>query len=99
MEIAKFFLFGGDGSFWEHSEDSECSEEWAEGGGQVRQVRRVRRVRQVGLFGERGRGRVRGRVMDDMRGCGCSGEQPYFLGGLLLLLLLLLLFGGEGGVH
>lgn len=54
LEIAKFFLFGGDGSFWEHSEDSECSEcseEWAEGGGPVRQVRRVRRVRQVGLFG------------------------------------------------
>lgn len=51
LEIAKFFLFGGDGSFWEHSE------EWAEGGGPVRQVgqvRRVRRVRQVELFGERG---------------------------------------------
>lgn len=61
-EIAKFFLFGGGGSFWEHSEISECSEcseEWAEGGGrvrQVRQVRRVRRVRQVELFGERGGG-------------------------------------------
>lgn len=25
-EIAKFFLFGGGGSFWEHSEDSEISE-------------------------------------------------------------------------
>lgn len=57
LEIAKFFLFGGDGSFLEHSEDSEISErseEWAEGGGQVGQVGQVRRVRQVGLFGERG---------------------------------------------
>ena len=60
LEIAKFFLFGVGGSFWEHSEDlecSECPEEWAEGGGpvgQVRRVRLVRRVRQVGLFGERG---------------------------------------------
>lgn len=47
LEIAKFFLFGVGGSFWEHSEDSEiseCSEEWAEEGGQVRQVRRVRQV-------------------------------------------------------
>lgn len=66
LEIAKFFLFGGGGSFWKHSEISECSEcseEWAEGGGPVRpvrqvgQVRRVRRVRQVGLLGERGGGR------------------------------------------
>ncbi len=59
LEIAKFFLFGGGGSFLEHSEISECSEcseEWAEGGGPVRQVRRVRRVRQVELFGERGWG-------------------------------------------
>lgn len=49
LEIAKFFLFGGVGSFWEHSEDSEsseCSEE-GEGGGSVGQVGQVGQVRRV----------------------------------------------------
>lgn len=65
----------------EDSEDSECSEEC---GG--------RRTGQTGQTGPAGSGRwdflgregeeERVRGMDAMRGCGCSGEQPYFLGGL-----------------
>ncbi|OKY85255.1 MAG: hypothetical protein BHV69_05415 [Bacteroidales bacterium 52_46] len=83
MEIAKFFLFGGGGSFWEHSEISECSEsseEWAEGGG-GRRTGQTSRTSQTGQTGGTfGGERVRG--IDAMRGCGCSGEQPYFFGGL-----------------
>lgn len=76
LEIAKFFLFGGGGSFWEHSEISECSEcseEWAEGGGPVRPVRPVRRVRQVELFGERG-----GWTLCEV--AAAPGSSPTFLG-------------------
>ena len=52
LEIAKFFLFGGGGSFLEHSEDSEDSECSEECGG-----RRTGRTGQTGQTGPAGSGR------------------------------------------